>query len=301
MSNNATTNKKFKSSINADNAPSTVEASKTTGVRFKKTTPVTPQPDKSKTTDQLRPYKLQEGDNLVRFLPQPVDSVFENYFTAYEYSIYNRKESKYLAYFTLDDAGAALINQIRKLLFFSKDDKASPADFSDLVSKDSKNALHLKTQPRVFLQGFLIDSDDCGVKLFKLPGTYQAYKGYTPQIGAGTKIITAGELLDINGNPKYGDVIDVESGRVINILVVGTPPQYIVQFEDVLPLISNNVVSDILNDVKPFDALVHIDPLDKLLNFLSSYLPELAVEYLITKGVDLNLSLVPDDDEDEII
>lgn len=240
-------------------------------MKFKSTTPPAATADnpKQKRTYgycKIPQYKFKDGDNLLRFLPQPADSQHNNYVLFEELNFWSERYKNRLA--ILPNSVTA---ETRLKAFFELREHF-PQDMKSY--KNPEGTISLNPSYKVGFQA--LDHETGEIVAVVLPGTNPMPRldGTKRNTGAGTKVVELCSAKDIKGQPKYGDIFDVEEGSLINIRVTnaGTlSAAYEVLHECALSIADK---TDVLEGIKRFDDVFRFAIASNLYGALEEYLTE---------------------------
>jgi hypothetical protein len=213
---------------------------------------------------KITQYKFKDGDNLLRFLPQPADSQYDNFVNFQELNFWSEKYKSKLA--MLPSSAAA---EARLKAFFELRDHFPAAMKS---YKNPSGTISLNPSYKVGFQAFCPETKE--IVAVVLPGTNPMPRmdGSKRNVGAGTKVVELCSAKNIKGELRYGDVFDVEEGGLVNIRVTnaGTlSASYEVLYESADSLASSE---EILEQIKDFDQVFKFAIPANLYTALESYL-----------------------------
>jgi hypothetical protein len=242
-----------------------------------KTTAVTPQ---SQGVPQVKQafgytkiplYKWQDGDNLLRFLPQPSESEFPNYVQFEELNFWSATYKNKLAMLPAGPANISGASALRLKCFFELRE-IFPEAMKSL--KNPNGAIAINPAFKVGFQA--LDHNTGEVVAVTLPGTNPMPRadGTKRNVGAGTKVVSLCADKDITGKARYGDIFDIETGSLINIRVTnaGTlSATYEVLHECPMPLDGKDHEA-VLDQIKTFGEVFKFATPQDLELALQSYL-----------------------------
>jgi hypothetical protein len=216
---------------------------------------------------KITQYRFKDGDNLLRFLPQPADSKYNNFVQFEELNFWTAQYKNKLA--ILPNTATA---ETRLKAFFELREH-----FPQLMknAKNPEGSISLNTSHKVGFQAY--DPETKSVVAVVLPGTNPMPRldGSKRNVGAGTKVVDLCTAKNIKGELRYGDVFDIQEGGLINIRVTnaGTlSASYEVLYESQESLENDEIWGDTLQAIKSFDQVFKFAIPVNLYVALESYL-----------------------------
>ena len=256
--------------------------------RFKKTNPLAEKAQAEKKSkggiggysifkDGVLPYKFEEGSNLLRLLPQLENSPFPNFLDIKVLGFFD-DSLPIRGTFRVMDEHQWLLSRIYKLL------KAHPDFKHRLWSRENELGLSFNARPKVVFLGFNINDPELKVQPIVLPGTvdYPAKDGKARIPQSGTRITQFIYDQDIHGNVRYGDIFDIDSGRVIRLDVTNAGTIR-VRYEPVVDAdypINTKRYEKVLDQIQNFDHFIQEPKVGELIQVMQAYLPVDMFEYL---------------------
>lgn len=226
-------------------------------------------------------YKLTDGQHYIRLLPQPNSSPFNNFLKFNEFTL---KGGQIEGAIALDPADA----DVDKLYWAVRNKLAKHPEFKyELQSKENEDGISFSTKPRVAFLGFdfaKFKVDKKGeVKVIVLPGTYPDKEGATPRKkGAGTIVAEYIHDVDINDNPRYGDVFSAKNGKLVRFDIANSGKRTMSYTPSVepspYPIVSGH--DQVLAQIKQFDEVLDLHDASALKKVFKKYLPERYLELL---------------------
>lgn len=215
-----------------------------------------------------RKYKWKNGRNLLRLLPQAETSEFGSFCEYFKFGMFGGNVQGDFAF-----AGGG---EVSKLIYeISKTLRAHPEHKFALKSKENATGVSITTQPKVAFLGFDFETPEDGLKIIDLPGTYAQKKDGKPSVeGAGTTITKSIYATNINGEIKYGDIFDIETGRVVAVEVqnVGTMyARYTPAIDAIFPI--TDTYETLLDEISGFDTFIDFKEIVEVKTILKQYLP----------------------------
>ena len=279
MTNTKSPTMKFKSTYTGPQAPAQASA---------------PQSKRQFGYCNITQYKFKDGDNLLRFLPQPADAVAlkvlppdqqeSQWVTFEELNLFSAQFKGKLA--MLPDvqlapelAACAGVSRMRTKAFFELR-YAVPEMLKSLANP--KGTISLNPSYKVGFQALCHDTGE--VVAVVLPGTNPIPRsdGKKRNIGAGVKVCSMPWEADINGNKRYGDIFDIEQGSLVNIRVTNAGTMsavYEVLHECPMSLVDK---PEVIDAIRPFNEVFRFATLSDLQGALSQYLGE---QYSLIRGI----------------
>lgn len=222
--------------------------------------------------DGITPYKFNEGSNLLRLLPQRVDSQFNNYLKFSVLSFFDESLPMRGSFRVMDDSRDGLISKIRWAL------KGHPEFKHLLWSPENESGISFSLRPRVAFLGFEISSPERAVSAIVLPGTldYPTKDGRARTPQAGSKIIQFSYDVDINDNLRYGNIFSATTGKVVRLDVTNAGTvrvKYDPSVDADYPLTSKEF-APVLRQIKAFDEFISTPTDAELIQVIRLYLSE---------------------------
>lgn len=249
--------------------------------RFKKIDPTAPVQEKAQTYTagytafKMQPAAFSNGSMLVRFLPQTSDSPYSNCVDVNILAAYNNPKLTKTGRIAVRDEDGWFFGKVSKLL-------KSHGEFKYcLASKTNPEGASFWARPKVLFLGFDVAASDPKVMPYLFPGTNTYSKDKNAQVGAGTIIQNFSFDLDFQGNIKYGDIFDIETGRAIRLDVsnAGKMLQKITPSVDaVYPIHEKQYF--LLEEIVSFDDVINYATLQEMVEYTKDALPEDAFDYL---------------------
>lgn len=225
----------------------------------------------------ILPYKCEEGSNLLRLLPQREESPYPNFLEVNVLSFFDEALSIRGTFRVMEDQ-SWLLSRIFKLL------RAHPEYKHRLWSRENEMGLSFSPRPKVVFLGFNINDTEMKVQPIALPGTlsYPAKDGKARIPQAGTRIAQFVYDTDIHNNLRWGDIFDIEKGRVIRLDVAnaGTIRAKYDPAPDADYPLTGKRFEGVLHQIKNFDQFIEEPSLSDLIKVLKAYLPVEIYEYL---------------------
>jgi len=223
------------------------------------------------------PYKFEEGSNLLRLLPQREESPYPNFLEVNVLSFFD-EALPIRGTFRVMEEQSWLLSRIFKLL------RAHPEYKHRLWSRENEMGLSFSPRPKVVFLGFNINDPEMKVQPIVLPGTlsYPAKDGKARIPQAGTRIAQFVYDTDIHNNLRWGDIFDIEKGRVIRLDVAnaGTIRAKYDPAPDADYPLTGKRFESVLHQIKNFDHFIEEPSIGELVKVLKSYLPNEIYEYL---------------------
>lgn len=225
----------------------------------------------------ITPYKFEEGSNLLRLLPQLAASPFPNYLDVSALGFFN-EALPIRGSFRIMEEHNWMLGKMFKLL------RAHSEFKYQLWSRENEDGVSFNARPKVAFLGFNINDPERKVIPIMLPGTlsYPAKDGKARTPQAGTRITQFVYDTDINGNLRYGDIFDIDEGRVVRVDVTnaGTIRVKYEPSVDAAYPISSASFAPVLDQVKNFNEVVNEPSMSELIKVIKAYLPVAMYEYL---------------------
>lgn len=227
--------------------------------------------------DDIKPYRFEEGSNLLRLLPQLATSKYPNYLDVSALGFYD-ESLPIRGTFRIMEEQNWILGKMFKLLRSHNDFKYR------LWSRENEGGISFNPRPKVVFLGFNINDPARKVVPIILPGTlsYPAKDGKARTPQAGTRITQFVYDTDINGNLRYGDIFDVEEGRVVRVDVTNAGTirvKYEPSVDAAYPITSASF-GPVLDQIKDYNEVVNEPTVAELVTVIKSYLPEDMFEYL---------------------
>jgi len=225
----------------------------------------------------ILPYKFEEGTNLLRLLPQREESPYPNFLDVNVLSFFDEALA-IRGTFRVMEEQSWLLSRIFKLL------RAHPEYKHRLWSRENELGLSFSPRPKVVFLGFNINDPEMKVQPIVLPGTlsYPAKDGKARMPQAGTRIAQFVYDTDIHNNLRWGDIFDIEKGRVIRLDVTNAGTiraKYDPAVDADYPLTGKRF-EEVLLQIKNFDQFIEEPSMSDLLGVMKAYLPHEIYEYL---------------------
>lgn len=225
----------------------------------------------------ILPYKFEEGTNLLRLLPQREESPYPNFLEVNVLSFFD-EALPIRGTFRVMEEQSWLLSRIFKLL------RAHPEYKHRLWSRENEMGLSFSPRPKVVFLGFNINDPETKVVPIVLPGTlsYPAKDGKARIPQAGTRISQFVYDTDIHNNLRWGDIFDIEKGRVIRLDVAnaGTIRAKYDPAPDADYPLTGKRFESVLHQIKNFDQFIEEPSMGELTKVLKAYLPTEIYEYL---------------------
>jgi hypothetical protein len=225
----------------------------------------------------ILPYKFEEGTNLLRLLPQREESPYPNFLEVNVLSFFD-EALPIRGTFRVMEEQSWLLSRIFKLL------RAHPEYKHLLWSRENEMGLSFSPRPKVVFLGFNINDPEMKVQPIVLPGTlsYPAKDGKARIPQAGTRIAQFVYDTDIHNNLRWGDIFDIEKGRVIRLDVAnaGTIRAKYDPAPDADYPLTGKRFENVLHQIKNFDQFIEEPSMGELVKVLKAYLPTEIYEYL---------------------
>lgn len=225
----------------------------------------------------VMPYKYEEGTNLLRLLPQWAESPYPNFLEVNVLSFFDEM-LPIRGTFRVTEENSWILSRMYKLL------RAHPEFKHRLWSKENELGISFNPRPKVVFLGFNINDPEMKVVPIVLPGTvsYPAKDGKARIPQAGTRITQFVYDTDIHNNLRYGDIFDIETGRVIRLDVTnaGTIRAKYEPIADAAYPLTSKRFEKVLLQIKNFDEYVEEPSMSELVKVMKAYLPHDVFDYL---------------------
>lgn len=227
-------------------------------------------------TPNTKIHKWVEGVSFLRFLPQPAGSNYGWCVPIDVVEIYDEKavmQGTFLIGAELENGEQhpksfkPQMDKIRKMLYNHPEHKLA------LYSKATPEGFRFTTKCRMLFQGFDVTGSPHTVELFRLPANYKN-AGNAP-VQCGTRIAGYTTDVDRNGNFKYGDITDIQTGRIVKIDVQNpgkTAATYYPEVEDVLSLMEPAFIP-LLESIKSYDEYLKWPTQEEFVQLVSQMIP----------------------------
>jgi hypothetical protein len=220
-------------------------------------------------TQEITTHKFEEGRHFFRFVPQPAGA--ENSWYALLPHIYldPAKVPGYRGYLPLTAKQAKYLGIFRNAAF--KDTTIEPTLFKKNECPNGIELVNVKYK-NVFL-GFDVKVLPHSLSLVTLPSNRPTDKT-GGRVQSGTTVAGFMYETDFSGNPKYGNIVDDKTGRMICIEVKGIKDrrEYLPSVDGVLD-ISATKYDDVINKTAAFEKLIAYVPDDKFLEIVKAATP----------------------------
>lgn len=135
-----------------------------------------------------------------------------------------------------------------------------------MYTRDNTNGISLREKYRELFFGFVYGENKLEAIMLPANG-FTA--GQATRIQAGTRIKQLCYQKKSNGEPKYGDIFDIDNGWLLAVTVTGSGRNrsYEVEVEDRLPL-SESKWDDILCEIPVFDSVINFVPDETILRYI---------------------------------
>lgn len=200
-------------------------------------------------------YEFTEGTHNLRLVPQPADAK-DTWTGLIQYCYLSKQVTpSFYGYFAFTEEQAKLNREIQNYLYNSK--------WEPRMKRAQKNptGIDFGIKYRAIFYGFNYSDPDPKMSPILLPAN--APRAGTTRLQVGTRIKQFMYEKDIHGNYKHGDLVNLDSGRIIQITVTGSKDrtEYIPSVDAVAPLVddSGNVLAryeSLIKQVRPFEDII---------------------------------------------
>ena len=230
------------------------------------------------------PLELKGPKCFLRLLPQPEDAL--NSWSATVPYLYLDPNSTpgHRGYLALTTSQAMLVDSARRALY-------SHPDFGQsMACETNRNGISLSLKYRGIFMGFDHADPNPRVQPVSLPSSGFKAKSKGPLQAAA---VLNGFLLekDSAGQPKYGDIVDLDGGRLIGIEILGTSKdrrEYVVSVDRVFPI--GIELEHLLGQVQRFEDVLSYQADPVIYEILRLRLTPEMWSYVVQK---LQITLVP--------
>ena len=200
------------------------------------------------------PFEFKNPKSFVRLLPQPEDAQYSWSVTVPYLYLDPNTTPGHRGYLALTTAQTVVIDNARRALY-------SHPDFAPMMaSETNRNGISLSVKYRGIFMGFDHTDSDPRVQPISLPSSGFRPKSKKPLQAA---TVLNGYMLekDSAGESKYGDIVDLDSGRLIVIEILGTSKdrrEYVVSVDRVHPIGAE--LEHLLAQIRKFEDLLSYQP-----------------------------------------
>jgi len=214
-------------------------------------------------------FVFSEGKFFFRFLPQPLGAENSWYLTLPVIYLNPAETPQFSGYFALSLEQEKLIQDIRQLLY------RDPTHGPKMVRKTNPTGVALQVKYRSVFMGFVYNDSEKKVLPIVLPSNGH----YNPQnvtgIQAGTQVTRFMFDTDFSGKPKYGNIVDPETGSLICVEVKGQKDrrEYTPTVDAKTP-VTDPSFDNLISQVVPFESIVSYNDYPTFLEVIKARLPE---------------------------
>jgi hypothetical protein len=200
------------------------------------------------------PFEFKSPKSFVRLLPQPEDALNSWSVTVPYIYLDPNTTPGHRGYLALTTSQATLVDNARRALY-------SNPEFSPMMAcETNRNGISLSLKYRGIFMGFDHADPDPRVMPISLPSSGFRPKSKKPLQAA---TVLNGYMLekDSAGESKYGDIVDLDSGRLIVIEILGMSKdrrEYVVSVDRVYPIGAE--LEHLLAQIRKFEDLLSYQP-----------------------------------------
>ena len=219
--------------------------------------------------DGIMSFPFKEGKFFFRLLPQPADAE-NSWFLTLPYVYMDPSVTPaHMGYFPMTQKQEAILGEIRSTLY------RTPQFASRMRSRENPNGVDLGVKYRTVFLGFLFNDSDPKVQPVVMPSNGYGVNMPQGRLQAGTAVTRFMFESDYSGKPKYGNIVDIDSGRLICVEVKGNNDrrEYITTVDAPAPL-TDARYDHLLNQVRKFEDIIDYHPDEDFLNIIQLRLPE---------------------------
>ena len=221
----------------------------------------------------IKQYEWSEGIHNIRLLPQPVGAT-ESWTKLIKYCYLPKSEPGALyGYFVFTEEQAALNTKLQSYLY------NSPWESRMKRVKVNPDGIDFGIKYRAIFSGFNYLDPDPKISPILLPAN-SPRPSQNARIQVGTKIKNFINEKDINGDFKYGDLVNLDSGRIIQFNITGEAMrrEYNLSVDASAPMVDSTGAilpkySKILDEVVPFEELINFQSDEKFKEMVMTKLP----------------------------
>ena len=196
------------------------------------------------------PFEFKNPKSFVRLLPQPEDAQYSWSVTVPYLYLDPNTTPGHRGYMALTTAQTVVIDNARRALY-------SHPDFGPLMANEAnRNGISLSVKYRGLFMGFDHADPNARVMPISLPSSGFRPKNKSPLQAA---TVLNGFMLekDSTGQSKYGDIVDLDTGRLIGIEILGASKdrrEYAVSVDRVYPIGAE--LEHLLSQVRRFEDIL---------------------------------------------
>lgn len=228
--------------------------------------------------DGTMSFPFKEGKFFFRLLPQPADAE-NSWFLTLPYVYMDPSVTPaHMGYFPMTQKQEAILGEIRSTLY------RTPAYAPRMRSKDNPTGVDLGVKYRTVFLGFMFNDSDPKVQPIVMPSNGYGVNMPQGRLQAGTAITRFMFEADFSGKPKYGNIVDIDTGRLICVEVKGNNDrrEYLPTVDASAPL-TDARYDHLLNQVRKFEDLIDYHTDEDFLNIVQLRLPVDMYEFVASR------------------
>lgn len=201
------------------------------------------------------PFDFKSNRHFLRLLPQPEDALNSWSVTVPYLYLDANTTPGHRGYLALTTPQATLVDNARRALY-------SHPDFGPLMASESnRNGISLSLKYRGVFLGFDYADPNPRIQPISLPSNGFSRPKGNGRLQAATVINGFMLERDSAGQSKYGDIVDLDTGRLIGIEIMGASKdrrEYVVSVDRVFPI--GPELEHLLSQVRRFEDILAFNP-----------------------------------------